>query len=160
MRQIFALKLILGAFYELHGILWTFKGIFRCSPSEFPTLTLANTHAEFSILDSSFVICLTTLSCSNKSDSALIRVGVVWLKHSLFDADNSSVFKLMLLNNYPPWWTDSIETATDCIQIVYQPISHYARTLSRGVLGETINQFLSLLGTEIQFARLTIHWVL
>lgn len=61
----------------------------------------------------------------------------------------------MLLNNYPPWWADSIATATFCIQIVCLPISHYARTLSWEALGEIINQFLSLLGTEIQLAELT-----
>lgn len=63
--QTFADVLILGAFYELSGILWTFKGIFPVGPA-YPTLIWTNTPAEFSISYSSFITPLTAPSCSDE----------------------------------------------------------------------------------------------
>lgn len=83
---------------------------------------------------------------ANKSNSALIREAVAWLKCSLSEADNCGVFNLIPLNNHPPQRTGSIATVTVCIQIICRPISHYARTLSTDALWWNDQSVLVLAG--------------
>lgn len=70
-------ELFLGAFYELSGILCTFKDVAPSRLHEFSTPTRTTTHTEFSISGWSIYCPLTKFSSlqqnANKSDSALIR---------------------------------------------------------------------------------------